>query len=182
MCALKLLKYRMTSGKPKKLTAKPQTMPWILFTDGALEYNDCDEPEASVGAVLICPGGAVWYFGCKVPTNTLNSWKIDGREHVIGLVELYACILALRHWKNLIKSERIILFVDNYGAQDCLVKGTASVKVWRELLLVLEEMDDELFQNLWVTRVPSQSNPADFPSRGTVAELAFLGAMTQACE
>jgi hypothetical protein len=72
------------------------------------------------------------------------------------------------------------MFVDNYGAQDCLVKGTASVKVWRDLLLVLEEMDDELLQNLWVTRVPSQSTPADFPSRGTVAELAFLGAMTQA--
>ena len=56
------------------------------------------------------------------------------------------------------------MFVDNYGAQDCLVKGTANVKAWRDLLLVLEEMDDELFQNLWVTRVPSQSNPADFPS------------------
>lgn len=98
---------------------------------------------------------------------------------MIGLVELYACILALQHWKDLFKSERIILFVDNYGAQDCLVKGTSSVTAWRTLLMVLEEMDDELFQNLWVTRVPSQSNPADFPSRGSIHELSFLGHMTQ---
>ena len=180
LCALKLLRRRVISGKPKKLTARPQAMPWILFTDGALEYDDCGGAEASIGAVLINPGGGIWYFGCKVPDDTLASWKTDGREHVIGLVELYACVVALRHWKNLFKSERIIMFVDNYGAQDCLVKGTANVKAWRDLLLVLEEMDDELFQNLWVTRVPSQSNPADFPSRGTVAELDFLGAMTQA--
>ena len=45
--------------------------------------------------------------------------------------------------------------------------------------MVLEETDDEMFANLWITRVPSSSNPADFPSRGSVSELAFLGAMQQ---
>ena len=179
LSALRLLKQRMTSGKPRKLAAKQQAKPWILFTDGALEYNSCNEPEACVGALLLSPRGEIWYFGCKVPSETFDSWRVDGREHVIGLVELYACILALQHWKDLFKSERIILFVDNYGAQDCLVKGTSSVTAWRTLLMVLEEMDDELFQNLWVTRVPSQSNPADFPSRGSIHELSFLGHMTQ---
>jgi hypothetical protein len=58
---------------------------------------------------------------------------------------------------------RFHLFIDNYGAQDSLVKGSASVLQWRKLLMILEEMDDELFSCLWVTRVPSHSNPADHP-------------------
>ena len=102
---------------------------------------------------------------------------MDGREHVIGLVELYASITALAEWKHLIEGQRIILFVDNYGAQDCLVKGSASVQTWRQLLLILENISDELFSDMWVTRVSSSANPADYPSRGSIAELRFMGPM-----
>jgi hypothetical protein len=76
---------------------------------------------------------------------------------------------------------RFHLFIDNYGAQDSLVKGSASVLQWRKLLMILEEMDDELFSCLWVTRVPSHSNPADHPSRGSIKEIAYLQPMTR-CE
>ena len=34
--------------------------------------------------------------------------------------------------------------------------------------LKLGEIDDSLFANMWVTRVASSSNPADFPSRGSL--------------
>ena len=104
-------------------------------------------------------------------------WKVDGREHVIGLVELYACVTALKEWKHIISEQRVLLFIDNYGAQDCLVKGSANINTWRKLLLTLEEIDDSLFANMWVTRVASSSNPADFPSRGSLKELEFLGSL-----
>ena len=39
LSAIKLLKERMTSGKPRKLTAKPQSKPWIPFTDGMVPWN-----------------------------------------------------------------------------------------------------------------------------------------------
>ena len=177
--ALEILKRRLTSGKPRTLTSRPIGKPWILFTDGALEYSDDGEAEGSIGAVLASPSGKVYYFGCRLPQALLKSWQTDGQGHVIGLVELYACVVALRHWQAELCGNRVILFVDNYGAQDCLVKGTAAVLAWRKLLMVLEETDDEMFANLWITRVPSSSNPADFPSRGSVSELAFLGAMQQ---
>ena len=88
--ALVLLKARLTAGKPKTLTVKPVTKPWLLFTDGALEYNGKGEGEATIGAVRIPPDGGVQYFGCGVPQGTMDLWKVDGKEHVIGLVELYA--------------------------------------------------------------------------------------------
>ena len=114
-------------------------------------------------------------FGCKVPEEMLDLWRAGGKEHVIGIVELYACVVALNEWKGCLKDQRVILFIDNYGAQDCLIKGSAAVDTWRHLLIKLEQIDDSVFSNLWVTRVASSSNPADFPSRGSLAELAFLG-------
>eukprot|EP00435_Cladocopium_sp_Y103_P002409 s2396_g1.t1 len=128
--AIKILKERITSGKPKRLTARPASRPWLLFTDGALEYEECGNAIASIGAVLISPSGNTWYFGCEVPKDTLTSWQAGGKEHVIGLVELYATVVALTEWKSLIRGQRVILFIDNYGAQDCLVKGSASVDTW----------------------------------------------------
>ena len=175
--ALKLLRMRLTSGKPKTLQSKVMSKPWILFTDGALEYHAQGEACATIGAVLISPGGKTNYFGCRVPRGTLNLWRVDGREHVIGLVELYACVVALMEWRTVLRDQRLILFVDNYGAQDCLVKGAANVETWRQLLLILEDVEHDFFANLWVTRVPSESNPADFPSRSSTKGLKYLEPM-----
>ena len=65
------------------------------------------------------------------------------------------------------------MFVDNWPALDVLVKGTSFQRRWRELLLLLEDPDEDSFL-LWVARVPSKSNVADHPSRGSVKELSFL--------
>ena len=105
----------------------------------------------------------------------MDLWKVDGKEHVIGLVELYASVVALKTWQELLKDQRLLLFIDNYGAQDCLVKGTAAVETWRQLLLVLEDVNNDFFSDLWVSRVASASNPADFPSRASVKEIEYLG-------
>ena len=83
---------------------------------------------------------------------------------MIGLVELYACVVSLLHWKPDVSSRRVILFVDNWPALDVLVKGTSLQPEWRELLLLLEDPVEDNFM-LWIARVPSASNVADHPSR-----------------
>ena len=70
-------------------------------------------------------------------------------------------------------SRRVILFVDNWPALDVLVKGTSLQREWRDLLLLLEDPLEDNFM-LWVARVPSASNVADHPSRGSTKELEFL--------
>eukprot|EP00435_Cladocopium_sp_Y103_P012683 s1999_g3.t1 len=40
VCVLTLLKRRVASGKPKKLTVRLLAKPWIFFTAGALEYDE----------------------------------------------------------------------------------------------------------------------------------------------
>jgi hypothetical protein len=173
--ALEILLERFTSGRPKELIASVPRKPHLLFTDGALEYNELGNPEASIGGVLIDRDGKTSCFGCNVPEPLLQIWQASGRTHVIGLVELYAAVVGLHTWRNTFKNDRVILFTDSWPAYDAVVKGTAGVKEWRELLLVLEKTDESHPMHLWTARVPSASNPADPPSRKSVSDIAFLG-------
>jgi hypothetical protein len=73
------------------------------------------------------------------------------------------------------------LFVDNWPALDVLVKGTSLQLEWRDLLLLLEDPLEDNFM-LWVARVPSSSNVADHPSRGSIKELVLEAfQMRRAC-
>ena len=55
----------------------------------------------------------------------------DGRYHVIGLVEVYAAIVALRYWRRRLEGRRVILFVDNWPALDARVPSNIEVKCGR---------------------------------------------------
>ena len=77
-------------------------------------------------------------FGCEVPSGILDHWRSDGKHHVIGLVELYGAVLALRYWRKYLDDRRVILLLDSWPVLDTLVKGDANVAMWREVLMVLE--------------------------------------------
>ena len=173
--ALLVLLERFTNGKPREIRATMPCKPHLLFTDGALEYGADGQPRATIGGVLIQRGGAITCFGCEVPARLLQTWQASGRTHVIGLIELYAAAVGLSTWKETFCNDRVILFTDSWPAYDVIVKGTSSVKEWRDVLLSLEIIDEQFPMHLWTSRVPSSSNPADPPSRGKISELAFLG-------
>ena len=173
--ALLILLERFTNGKPREIRASMPCKPHLLFTDGALEYDTDGRPEATIGGVMIDREGTIYCFGCDVPETLMQAWQAGGRTHVIGLVELYAAVVGLNTWKRTFCNDRVILFTDSWPAYDVIVKGTSSVKEWRDVLLSLEVIDEGHPMHLWTSRVPSSSNPADPPSRGRISDIAFLG-------
>ena len=172
--ALKLLKDRLLFGKPRTIHSAWQERPMLVFSDGALEEGSKLGCPATVGGVLFDPErpGCASVFGSKVPEDLPSHWRSDGKTHVVGLIELYAAILSLRFWRRRLEGRRVILFIDSWPALDSLVKGDSTVRLWRELLLVRENPEEQLPMFLWVARVPSRSNVADPPSRGSVDELS----------
>ena len=89
--ALLVLLQRFTNGKPREIRASMPCKPHLLFTDGALEYDEDGRPEATIGGVMIDRDGTICCFGCDVARNLDASVRqVGGRTHVIGLVELYA--------------------------------------------------------------------------------------------
>ena len=171
--ALKMLLARFKDNKPKSLHLHSEAMPVIIFTDGSYEPTENGET-AMVGGVLLDGDNAAKVFGCHVPPALLREWRESGKEHLIGQVELYAVALARELWKMDLKDRRAIIFIDNWPVIDCYVPGTAKQKSWRKLLLCIERTDLEAPSQIWATRVPSESNIADPPSRGSLEPLQFL--------
>ncbi len=114
-------------------------------------------------------------FGCKVLTDLLRRWRDAGKEHLIGQIELYAVLLAKFMWQRELSNMRSFFFIDNWGVLDCVIPGTSKDATWREMLLKIEEIDSVFPSLTWAARVPSESNPADPPSRGHMEGLEILG-------
>ena len=175
--ALDNLKQRMSSGKPRSLSVNDGTRPFILFTDGAYEHEDGGDGTgtATIGGVLILPDKTAKVFGCFVHKEVLDKW-LSIFQHPIGLIELYAVAVAYKLWGHLMSGKRVLAFCDNWTAIDVFIKGSSKVKAWRDLLLTIEKLDQEFGPLVWMARVPSPSNIADPPSRGSIDELSFLHA------
>lgn len=172
--ALEVLKDKISSGKPRTISISDTCRPHLVFTDGSLEYNEHGDAIAQIGGVLITSGGEKRVFGTSVPSSYLEHWQSEGKTHVIGLVELYAFVVSLFSWRDVLAGQRVIIFTDSWPVYDVVVKGSSHERMWRELLVCLERFDEEHLMLLWVCRVPSSSNPADPPSRKDVSEIAFL--------
>lgn len=171
--AFKFLKQRICSGKPRAIAVEPPSRPVLVFTDGAYEPGDA-LGDATIGGVIIVPGVAVEVFGAAVPEALLEEWKAAGKEHLIGQTELYAVVVARLLWKEYLDDARFILFEDNHAVMHSLIKGTARDMRWRRLMLAYEKHDADRPAYAWYARVPSASNIADPPSRGSLDGFNFL--------
>ena len=99
--------------------------------------------------------------------NFFDAYLIFLMPHpLIGPVELYAVVTARALWKKFLDGARALIFVDHSGVHAACVNGSSHDRLWRQLLTKLE-IADSVPMIGWYARVPSQSNPADAPSRGS---------------
>jgi hypothetical protein len=172
--ALEILKAWFMHNEPKMISLHSDKAPVLVFTDGSYEPGECGEI-AMVGGVLLDGNKPARVFGCNVEETLLTKWHAGGKEHLIGQVEMYAVSVARSAWKEILHNRRAILFIDNWPVLDCYIPGTAREKSWRGILLCIEKVDMQFPSQIWACRVPSESNVADPPSRGTLTPLSFLG-------
>jgi hypothetical protein len=111
------------------------------------------------------------YFSCTIAPSLVDEWKSDGSQVIIGQAELYPVWVARYCWARIISGRRLIMFIDNNGSKDAIVKGYSfsTTSDW----MVAAIVDQEFVQRSWnwYARVPSSSNPADAPSRLDVSAL-----------
>ena len=171
------LRRRLNHAKPRSITTTSSCPPVLVFSDGAYEPADMEGDlvgKSSIGGVIfvretshiICRA-----FGCVVPKAVVEMWAKAGKKHLIGQTELYAVVLARKLWASYINNSRCIFFIDHGGVMSACIKGNAKDAAWRTLLLKMEEVDEAAPALGWFTRVPSASNIADGPSRGSFDQL-----------
>ena len=171
------LRRRLNHAKPRSITTTSSYPPVLVFTDGSFEPTDTADGLEGVAAV----GGVIFVreashivcraYGCILPKDVVKAWARTGKKHLIGQTELYAVVLARKLWASYIDNSRCIFFIDHGGVMSACIKGNAKDAAWRTLLLKMEEADEAAPALGWFTRVPSASNIADGPSRGSFSQL-----------
>jgi hypothetical protein len=157
-------------AKPRTVRYVDDRPPAVIFTDGA------EERYVSVGGLLVDPVTGSEHFGGIVDEGIVKSWlEAGGRQRAIHQAEVYPALMALSMWASRLSGRRILMFVDNDAAKECLIKGTtrsiASAKLVTDFWALAAA--HELY--LWVERVASAANPADAPSRRSCPEMVSKG-------
>ena len=81
------------------------------------------------------------------------------------MIELLATVVALKTFAPRLRGSLALLFVDSEPVQGALVKGYSSKEDFCELIGVFWRCALDLGVNIYIDKVPTDSNPSDPPSR-----------------
>jgi hypothetical protein len=141
----------------------------VIFTDAEGKKRSGRKlPTGHLGFTVIHPEHGKVYATAPVPVRWVRLFdSIKERETYIGQFELAAAItpfLSLpAEW---FKDRPIELWIDNSGAIGGLIKGYSGVPDCAKIVNMFHFTMAKLgVASLWIDYVPSESNPADIPSR-----------------
>ena len=163
--ALGLLARAVQHGPPRRVLVA-YAEPMLLFTDGACEPRR-GEVEGTIGGVLLDPASGLFLFfgGRLAPAAMAHLGAMAANP--IASVELLAIWVALLLWGELCAHRPVLAFVDNDPARHALVRGGSAVEGVASVVDPICDMEIRLRTLAYFERVPSQSNIADPPSRGS---------------
>ena len=162
--ALKFLKV----SKPRVVCVSDRKDVIHVYTDGSLEGG-----LAGIGAVILDPSkGFQQVLQGQVPKALMHAWRLESGDHLICQIELFAvyCVKVLMPGR--LEGRRVIYWVDNEASRLALVKGQSKSPIMDRVLRALCDLEDGMHSYAWYSRVPSQSNIADSPSRGAGDKVA----------
>ena len=138
---------------PRKIEASQAEVVHI-YVDASFDYSDY----SGLGGMLAdMSEKVISFFSVRVDTATLDEIMSKGQKTVIQELEMMAVLAAVRGWKEMIKTCRVVLFTDSEAVRGAFLKSWSA-------------NDDS--DKLIMPHLPS--GDADILSRETVAE--FKGA------
>jgi len=100
-----------------------------------------------------------------VPAEVLEALGLQGQSQTVGQAELLPVWIAKRVWADSLRGVHLLTFLDNDSARFALVAGYSPALASARIVGEAAVSDAALGVHQWVARVPSESNPADAPSR-----------------
>ena len=148
---------------------------WIVFTNGA--YEPCTDCLASIGGVLVSPGGQlVQCFGEHVPSSLVQS-LLAFSNHPTYEIKVLPVLLATKLWMRFLTGCPTVFFLDNVAARASYIKGCGANPHAASFIKEFVQLEARLKIYSWFGRVPSHSNISDSPSR-----LSFSDRILAGCE
>lgn len=153
----------------------------IIYTDASCEplaEEGNDSPvnyvthSGMLGAVIIAPDPDQPFFDGAV--DCVISKRVDEEIFIlfedtslIYAFELLAVALTLFQFRNSFRSRTVIFFVDNNAALCALIRGASRHPAVDRYIATFWYVAAKYNIAIWLERVCSRSNLADYPSRGT---------------
>ena len=141
----------------------------VIFTDAEGKQRDGEQiPEGHLGFVVYHPVHGRRYAYAKAPDDWVTLFdKIKERKAYISQYELAAAITPfLSLPEEWLRNRPVELWIDNSGAVGSLIKDYSGVPDCARIVNMFHFAVAKLgIASLWIDYVPSESNPADVPSR-----------------
>jgi len=167
--SLKLLHDVSLHAEPLKISGDLRRS-FLVFTDGSLEGDF-----ACVGGILHDSHGTPMAF-FSITLDAAAVEKLHAHSaHPIYEIELLAVWAALKLWDSHIRDSYSVFYLDNEAARGALISGRSSTLTGSAILESFMSLEDASLCRPWFGRVPTHSNCADEPSRGSFQHLVRQG-------
>ena len=97
-----------------------------------------------------------------IPNELVEHWRSLGKKQLIAELELFPVVVTLATSARELQQRRVLLFVDNNSVRDVMIKGSSKSSSLFVMLAEFARRSHLSQMLLWVSRVPSKSNIADF--------------------
>ena len=165
--SLVFLKDRVTTAHPRVVACGPREM-LHLYTDASHESN-----YSGVGAVCYNSAGTeLWNFGDSLDLDQVKRVNVDNKGTIIGELEAMAVYAGVNQLASEHQHVDVICFIDNDAVLASMIKAGSPNDVMQNAASSVAAIEVTHDLRLWFERVPSYSNPADGPSRGSFFGLA----------
>ena len=164
---LRILRYGQPRPIPKKIGGNADA---VIFTDGS---TDDDGNHPVIGGVAF-----MWWkeaptaFSVPVAEDLIHSWLPT--KNAITLIEIFAAVAAIEHHGPELIGKRVTLLIDSEAALDALIKGYSRFEDVALIVTAFWELVAKYQVNVYLDRVPTDSNISDGMSRARSGEIQQL--------
>ena len=160
----------VNEGPPRPIeSASAKLVDAVIFTDGFTpDPRKKERLPDRVGAVLFDRRlKRPMQFTSAVSKAVKRRWL--ERSTQIVPVEMVAAVLALETFADRIRGSDILLLIDSEAVEGALIKGYSSREDLCQLISVFWDLAFQLRVRVFIDRISTDANPADWPSRNKLS-------------
>ena len=117
----------------------------------------------------------LWFFSIFLTDDLLTKLNITKRKTIIFECKFFVIFVAMKCWTEQLRNCQVVVCTDNEGVKDSLIACQTSSANAIPLLCAILQLEFDLRWNAWFSRVPTESNISDAPSRGETQQLLDNG-------
>jgi ribonuclease HI len=159
--ALLSMKHHLANNVPRAIVGS--------LSDHIHIYVDASFSDGSYsglgGAVYDSRGKPKFFFSEEVSPSLLSDIRDADQITVIQELEMLALLVAVSLWCPVFRSHRVVAFSDSEAVRGSFLKTWSLNESSNHLLAQIFRVEESSLCQIWLERVPSQSNPVDSLSR-----------------